>query len=120
MSRSISLVDEGYNSILWLYKDAIEVIRLARDAKYGMLDGEVWVRMSPESRWQTSPLGDNWGCNRGDHESADDYCERSNTHAILYLDAHPDNNNMNVRFELIFTSSPLGTSEQPGATVGGV
>ena len=81
VSRAVPLASEGVEDVAWCREDALEVIRLARDAQFAILGGDVWMRQG--KRWV--PTYDTWACDRDQEESLEAFSARSCDKASAYV-----------------------------------
>lgn len=98
MSRAVTLASEGIDETAWSREDALEVIRLARGAKLGILGGDVWICRG--TKWR--PVYDNWACNRESGESSDAFSIRSCDKASKYISEYPEPDQDVLAYTLVF------------------
>lgn len=103
VSRAVPLASEGVEEIAWRREDALEVIRLARDAQLGILGGDVWMRQG--SKWV--PTYDTWACDRESNESLEAFAARSCDKASAYLAEYPEGAQGAFVYVLVF-ADPKG------------
>ena len=99
IKNSISLEKYGLNDLAWSQEDAKTLINQIMNEKIGILGGDIYKLTL--SRLES--LSENWCCEPIQGESKEEYCFRSKSESLNYIENYPVYPGEKIIFSITFT-----------------